>query len=527
MTAQNNLDLTGSLVTHPLAELLVEILQARLNGSLRLSNDDQKVIVYFDRGTAIFAISNSRVFRIFDILLKANRIDKQFLSVNPNYTNDLEFGRVLIAKGVIAPEEMDQIFSDQIGAILKNAFSWDSGSWTFSPLARLKEGIRFKVDLNKMLIEHARGMTGEAVYRRFKSVQETFTLRSEIEEKLDLLPHEAFVLTRFPDSAFSVEQVKTVSGMPETATFHTLYTLWVGGFLVRRDWNAAFSDNKLRAILSAKLELKKEAVQRDPQPDALPAANNKTAPVIEKAAEKPEPEPQPAEEEISLTDYLARSADATTHYEMLGIEIKTDLAGIKQAYFSLAKRFHPDHFHSEADAGLLAKIQASFTKLAQAYDVLKNQDSRDAYDFRMRKELAEQERRSAAGVSKEDINKQLQSEQGVENFDQGFTLLMDEEYEAAVPYLARAVFFSPDNPRYRAYYGKALSADDKQRHKAESEMQTAIRMDPTNPAFKIILVEFFIQMNMIKRAEGELTRLLSVFPSNREARVLLDSLRNK
>ena len=521
MTAQNNLDLTGSLSMHPLAELLVEILQARLNGSLRLSNEDQKVIIYFDRGTVIFVISNSRSFRIFDILLRRNRIPKQFLAENPNYTNDLEFAKALTTKGIVTPVEMDEIFSDQIKAILMNSLAWNTGSWTFSPLARLREGIRFKVDLNKMLIGFARSLTGEAVYRRFKSVQETFIPLSSIEGNQDLLPHEAFVLTRFTDSAFSVEQVKTVSGMPESATFQTLYTLWLGGFLVRREWNAAFSENKLRAILSAKLELKKEAAQVEAQP--VPPEGPARA-VAEKAPEKPRPEP-PAEDGISLADYLARSARAETHYEMLGIETRADLSTVKQTYFSLAKRFHPDHFHNDADAGLLAKIQSSFTKLAQAYDVLKNKDSRDAYDFRMRKELAEQERRSEAGASKEEISRQLKSEQAAENFEQGFTLLMDEEFEAAVPYLARAVFFSPDNPRYRAYYGKALSADDKQRHKAESEMQTAIRMDPTNPTFKIILVEFFIQMNMIKRAEGELTRLLSVYPSNREAQILLDSLR--
>lgn len=522
MTAQNNLDLTGNLSTHPLAELLVEILQARLNGSLRLSNGDQKVIVYFDRGTVIFAISNSRSFRIFDILLRQNKIDKQFLAGNPTYTNDLEFAKVLTTKGIVSPTEMDKIFSEQIRGILMNSLAWNTGSWTFSPRARLREGIRFKVDLNKMLIGYARSLTGEAVYRRFKSVQEIFTPLSSIEGNQDLLPHEAFILTRFTDSAFSVEQVKTVSGMPESATFQTLYTLWLGGFLVRREWNAAFSENKLRAILSAKLELKKEAVQVEAQPVSR---ENPASSIGEKAPEKPGSEPPPVEEGISLDGYLARSTHAETHYEMLGIEARADLSAIKQAYFSLAKRFHPDHFHSEADAGLLAKIQSSFTKLAQAYDVLKNQDSRDAYDFRMRKELAEQERRSAAGASREEISRQMRSEQGAENFEQGFTLLVDEEFEAAVPYLARAVFFSPDNPRYRAYYGKALSADDKQRHKAESEIQAAIRLDPTNPTFKIILVEFFIQMNMIKRAEGELTRLLSVYPSNREAQVLLDSLR--
>lgn len=526
MTAQNNLDLTGNLSTHPLAELLVEISQARLNGSLRLSNENQKVIVYFEKGVVIFAISNSRSFRIFDILLRSKKIDAQFLAVNPNYTNDLEFAKILISKSVVSPSEMDRIFGDQISDILMNSLGWNTGSWIFSPRARLKEGIKFKVDLNKMLIGYARSLTDEAVYRRFKSVQETFLLRTSIEEDLDLLPHEAFVFTRFTDAPFSVEQVKTVSGMPESATFQTLYTLWLGGFLVRREWNAAFSENKLRAILSAKLELKKEAVRAD-TPPVLNERSARVPEVAEKASEKPESQPEPVEDEISLSDYLARSDAANTHYEMLGIEVKVDLAGIKQAYFSLAKRFHPDHFYNEADAALLAKIQSSFTRLAQAYDVLKTQVSRDAYDFKMRKELAEQEKRTATGASKEEVSKALQSEQGAENFDLGFTLLMDENYEAAEKYLARAIFFSPDNARYRAYYGKALSADEKQRHKAESEMQAAIRMDPTNPALKIILVEFFIQMNMTKRAEGELTRLLSVFPSNREASVLLDSLRRK
>jgi hypothetical protein len=40
-----------------------------------------------------------------------------------------------------------------------------------------------------------------------------------------------------------------------------------------------------------------------------------------------------------------------------------------------------------------------------------------------------------------------------------------------------------------------------------------------------MLAEFFIQFNLLKRAEGELNRLLAVYPSNREARELLDSLR--
>jgi curved DNA-binding protein CbpA len=309
--------------------------------------------------------------------------------------------------------------------------------------------------------------------------------------------------------------------MPDSATFQTLYTLWLGGLLVRTEWNAAFSEKKLGVIKAAKLELKKEAAHLVPEK----AKVEKPAPVAES-----DPEPvaaESADEGISLGDYLMRSEGAKTHYEMLGIEVKAAAAEVKQAYFAMAKRFHPDHFHNETDVLLVGRVQSAFTKLAQAYDMLKNPDSREAYDFKMRRELAEQEKRAASGASKEEINRSVQAEQSAENFEQGFSLLMDEEYEAATPFLARAAFFAPDNPRYRAYYGKALSFDDTQRHKAESEMQTAIKLDSTNPTFRIILAEFFIQMGMFKRADGELTRLLSIFPSNHEARTLLDSLRGK
>jgi predicted Zn-dependent protease len=93
-----------------------------------------------------------------------------------------------------------------------------------------------------------------------------------------------------------------------------------------------------------------------------------------------------------------------------------------------------------------------------------------------------------------------------------------------VPYLARAVHYDASVARYHAYFGKALAADETKRHKAEAEIQTAIRLDPESPIFRVLLAEFFIQYNLLKRAQGELTRLLEKFPDNREAQKLLDGL---
>ena len=119
----------------------------------------------------------------------------------------------------------------------------------------------------------------------------------------------------------------------------------------------------------------------------------------------------------------------------------------------------------------------------------------------------------------------MQGEHALESFEQGLNLLNEEEYAAAAAHLARAVHYNSQNALYRAYYGKALSADEKQLHKAESEMQAAARLDPQNAKIRLMLAQFFIDRNLMKRAVGELTRFLDIAPNDRDARTLLDSLR--
>nr|MBP9664082.1 tetratricopeptide repeat protein [Pyrinomonadaceae bacterium] len=185
--------------------------------------------------------------------------------------------------------------------------------------------------------------------------------------------------------------------------------------------------------------------------------------------------------------------------------------------------FHPDRFHA-VGGETFRRVQDAFTELAQAHETLKSVESREMYDYRMRKEIAAREKSGADGTIG---NASLQIEQAAESFQAGFNLLMDGNHENALPLLARAAHYAPKNAKYHAYYGKALAEDQKQRHKAEAEMQAALRLDPDNSTFRLMLAEFFIKMNLVKRAEGELKRLLAKFPSNREATQMLESLKAK
>jgi curved DNA-binding protein CbpA len=339
---------------------------------------------------------------------------------------------------------------------------------------------------------------------------------------VNFLPREAFVLSRFEISAMKIEEVKALSGLSDPETFHVLYSLWLGGFLIRLGWNTAFSDRKISDILSAKISLKKEAAL--PKPAGTQAKTETPKPFVKEEAKPAVMENKPAEPKITLDAYLRQTEAAGNHYETLCVAPKAATADIKKAYFAFAKQFHPDLYHRQTEPATHARIQNAFTKIAHAYETLKDEKSREVYDFKLRKELTEDADRAASG---ETVDLQGQAKMAADYFKSGFGLLMDEQYEDALPYLGRAIHLAPENARYHAFYGKALSFDETQRHKAESEMQTAVKLDPNSETYRIILAEFFIQYNLLKRAEGELKRLLAIAPNNSEAKTLLDSLPNK
>ena len=73
MTSQSNLEIKGNLREHPLAELLLEVSQTNLSGSIRLANAERKAVIYLSEGSVVFAVSNERQHRLFEILVREKR----------------------------------------------------------------------------------------------------------------------------------------------------------------------------------------------------------------------------------------------------------------------------------------------------------------------------------------------------------------------------------------------------------------------------------------------------------------------
>ena len=138
---------------HPFAELIAEIAQARVTGSLRASNGDRKCVVYFRSGIVVFAVSNARSSRLFDIMLRRGKLSKNDLAEIPNFANDFEFSAFLKEKNFLSKTDVDRLFSDQIEGILVDLLTWESGDWSFSSLARIRDGLSYQINTTRLLVD--------------------------------------------------------------------------------------------------------------------------------------------------------------------------------------------------------------------------------------------------------------------------------------------------------------------------------------------------------------------------------------
>jgi curved DNA-binding protein CbpA len=72
-------------------------------------------------------------------------------------------------------------------------------------------------------------------------------------------------------------------------------------------------------------------------------------------------------------------ANNEDYYSLLGLKRDATEAEIKKAFFSISKKFHPDRFFIKQIGDYEGKLNSVFKKVNEAYEILKDQESRLAY----------------------------------------------------------------------------------------------------------------------------------------------------
>src|SRR5689334_2556215 len=85
------------------------------------------------------------------------------------------------------------------------------------------------------------------------------------------------------------------------------------------------------------------------------------------------------EKKHRILDLFAR-LDELSYYDLLGIAAEADKKQVKAAYYKLAPEFHPDTYFRKNLGSYKPRIEAIFTRITLAHDVLSAKQRRAEYD---------------------------------------------------------------------------------------------------------------------------------------------------
>jgi curved DNA-binding protein CbpA len=503
----------GTLTEQPLAELLREISVKGLSGALRLEHERVQAAVYFDDGEVIYAAANLRQLRLREYLSKRGIVSENEGAGLGANLSDLGLAAALRAKGAVSEKDLNALLTAVVTDVLRVALLWTEGGWTFNARARLDEPVRLKIDTHVLLREAAQRLPMNLITMRFRNPAETIS-RAAVSPTSNILPAESFLLSRL-DQPTRFEDAVALSSLPQFQAYRVIYGLALSGLIKREFWQNAF----------------RTGTGKTPEKTSAPAA-----PAVPVSA------PEPTDnrwttantEDADLENFLQRLGQAVNYYEVIQMPTTAGADEIKNAYYALARRYHPDRFHLKSGTPLHAKISSAFARITQAYETLTDVNARLAYDQAMERARQFAKTTAKPAAPEADVADEFnldeashgasESDRPEYNFREGVAALQQGRINAAITYLASAARLVPDEARYRAHYGRALAAGDATRRLAENEMQAAVKLEPNNADFRTMLAELYFDLKFYRRAQTEVDRALALSPNHALARSLLRKL---
>ncbi len=491
----------GKLNDQPLAELVREISVKGLSGTLRLEHERAKTAVYFMNGEAIYAASNLKTLRLREFLSKKGVSTDKIPPELKTKLSDLELAKALISTGNLRQIDVDVLLEQLVADVMRVALLWTEGNWEFNERARLNNPVRVNVDTPRLLREAAQRLPLPFISQRFRNPSEAISRSAEVSRTSNFEPGESFLLSRL-DQPLHLEELIALSGLREPEAQRTIYGLALAGFVRREYWQNAFRTDTAKEQMAARVA------------DSTPAQPQQSDNWMSASIE-----------DEDLEAFLQRLTKATNHYEVIELTPAAQTEQIKDAYYAMARRYHPDRFHIKSGTALHNRISSAFARVTQAYEILTDPNARAAYDQNLERSRQFSATQESKPPAVDDSAFEADADDSAEySFREGFGALEQGRLQAAVTHLANAARLGPQIARYRAYYGRALASAEHTRRLAENELQSAVRLEPNNASFRTMLAELYFDLKFHRRAQTELDRALAIDPNNNPAHVLLRKL---
>ncbi len=566
------MELQGPLWEGVFPGLLRQLYVGRRTGALLLSRDTERRTVHFYVGNIANAETNVREDWMGELLVRKGLLKGADLmrATGMVHRHGKRLGEVLVEMGLLDREGLGEVVAFHADVVLSRVFAWTEGQYEF------REDFGRALDADELTLPYS---TGDLILRASRSVQDPDVVRYRLGDlerlvalsrdpllrfqRLNLTAVDGCVLARVDGRTSAGEIVLATRLVPEevrTSLFALLNTGIVeyvgatgrGGRAATRVHPPAAAGSPGPRLPPASpsapaagevpppagragpvdsrtapdapvrgepsIVLSREPIRED---DRVPLARPDVPPGSEPgpaapppAAERPAPPPIEARRAEILEAYA--SLATRTHFELLGLTPEADDARLREAYFRVAKRFHPDAHHEPGLSDLRDKLEAVFIRLGEVYETLRSPRLRARYE----RELA---RPAAAGEGKA---APADAELPEDTIARAAESIVRERYWEALPLLERAIPRTSGGVRQRGrvLLARIYARDPDWVGQAEELLQSVLQDEPGNTDVHFYLGLIYEHQGLVERALAAFRKVLELEPQSKDARARVAEL---
>jgi curved DNA-binding protein CbpA len=505
---------TGTLNKISYPYLILHIYHNRKTGILRIDSSSQ-LTIYFVEGIPIFAEGGEIETALGKLLLESGRISE----LDYERLTDVlarggkKAGEILLELGLVSPHELSMFLELQVKEKLIRGFKYTYGKYSFKPQDAFGDSVvRYEINPFYIVYEGINRFLNVTYLKKlfFDSYPSSrIRLNTGLKEDIELLAigtKKRRFLEGLKDE-MTVEDVVNASKLREDEALKILYFLFMLGFVEIE----GPSPDRIREALYRQ----KEGSERD-----LSRLDHEVTEEQKRASRVETPESslqtdgkgggplgQKKEDVAKIILDFYSSMEGKNYYEILGVPKEAGKEEIKDAYFRLARRFHPD-----ANPGLKGelkdKCEEVFARITLAYQTLSNDKERELYDSQG--ELFKLKEQSVYICEAEFAYKEAE------------VFLKQRRYREAEEKLKQAVNLNPEEPVYVATLAwvNFVMASDKNSivGRVRQELERAVERNPKSANIHYYLGHVYKHLNDIKKAEKSFAEAVKCNPDFIEAK---------
>jgi len=518
----------GALGEGVLPNVLRELYVGRKTGVLRFTQGAARRNVRFVKGSIVHAASEAPEEHLGEVLVRLGRltradVDRAGETVEREHKR---LGAVLMEMGVFSKDQLEDALALHAHELLIRIFEAASeGSYEFEAAeSEVAQGeFTLKLSTGEIILDAVRRVRDPDVVRyALGDIDRVLALSSDPLlrfQRITLSPSDGYILSRI-DGTLSAREVMQMLALPAEEVQRSLFGLLCTGVVEQA---AGPPKAPPKAV---PLRPRPEA---RPEPRPAPPPPPIVAPAPPPAAREPSADTQAKRREI-VEAY--ETLKAKSHFEALGVERSATDAQVKEAYFRLAKRFHPDTHHDPNMADLRDKLESVFIRLGEAYEVLRSPRSRAAYES----DLASRSPRPPAADARPAAPAPaaapppavppLDPAVAAQSARRAEKLMEQEKYWDAIQLLEAAVPVLEAKPKQRARLAlaRAYTKNPNWVHQAEETLHEVVKDDPKNVDAYFALGRLYKAGGLRSRSVSMFRKVLELKPENEEAQAELTAL---